>query len=97
MAGPGGEQRGLLKPKLSWPGAKPAPAKPAGPAAKPLAAKAGAPAPRPKGAPSNAIPLAQYNLEQLQKMAASRGLSVEKLVAQMVQQYLKESPGEPEA
>jgi hypothetical protein len=91
MAGPGGEQRGLLKPKLSWPGAKPPQAKPGAPAPKP-AAKAAAP----KGAPSNAIPLAQYNLEQLQKMAASRGLTVEKLVAQMVQQYLKETGEEPE-
>jgi len=90
MAGPGGEPRGLLKPKLSWPGAK-APAK-AAPSPKPAAK-----APLPKGAPSNAIPLAQYNLEQLQKMAASRGLTVEKLVAQMVQQYLKESPEEPPA
>jgi hypothetical protein len=75
-----------LKPKLSWPGAK-APAKPLGAVPPKPAAKA----PLPKGAPSNAIPLAQYNLEQLQKMAASRGLSVEKLVAQMVQQYLKET------
>ena len=83
MAAGGGEQRGLLKPKLSWPGAKAA-AKPA-----PAPGKAAKPLP-PKGAPSNAVPLAQYNLEQLQKMAASRGLSVEKLVAQMVQQYLKE-------
>ena len=88
MAGSGGVQRGLLKPKLSWlaaAGVKPTPA-----GAKP-AAKAGAKASAPKGAPSNAIPLAQYNLEQLQKMAASRGLTVEKLVAQMVQQYLKET------
>lgn len=74
MAAGGGEKRGLLKPKLSWPGAK------AG--AKPLPPKG--------GAPSNAVPLAQYNLAQLQQMASSRGLSVEKLVAQMVQQYLKE-------
>ena len=93
MAGPGGEQRGLLKPKLSWPAAGPPKAAPAG--AKP-APKAGAKVPAPKGAPSNAIPLAQYNLEQLQKMAASRGLTVEKLVAQMVQQYLKETAEEPE-
>jgi hypothetical protein len=40
--------------------------------------------------PSNALPLGQYNLEQLKKMAASRGISLEKMVAQMVQQYLKE-------
>lgn len=73
MAAGGGEKRGLLKPKLSWPGAK-----------------AGAKSLPPKGAPSNAVPLAQYNLAQLQQMASSRGLSVEKLVAQMVQQYLKE-------
>jgi len=93
MAGPGGEPRGLLKPKLSWPGAKAPQAKPGGPVPKPAAGKGALP----KGAPSNAIPLAQYNLEQLQKMAASRGLTVEKLVAQMVQQYLKESPEEPPA
>ena len=83
---PGGSQaRGLLKPKLSWAGAGAAP--------KPGPPKKAQPVP-PRGAPSNAVPLAQYNLEQLKKMAASRGLSVEKLVAQMVQQYLKEQKGE---
>jgi predicted DNA-binding ribbon-helix-helix protein len=62
--------------------------------AKPAAAAQPA---RPKGAPSNAIPMQQYTMEQLQKMAASRGLTVNKLVAQMVEQYLKESPEEPGA
>jgi hypothetical protein len=93
MAGPGKDPRGLLKPKLSWPAAAGAAPAPAGAKAAPKPAKA----PLPKGAPSNAIPLAQYNLEQLQKMAASRGLTVEKLVAQMVQQYLKEGGDEPNA
>jgi hypothetical protein len=36
------------------------------------------------------MPQSQYTLEQLKKMAVARGLSVEKLLAQMVQQYLKE-------
>jgi hypothetical protein len=84
MAAPDGK-RGLLKPenRLQWPGAAP------------LAKLKAASAPlsrtkRPQGLPSNAIPQAQFTLEQLKKMAALRGLSVEKLLAQMVQQYLKE-------
>ena len=73
--------------RLQWK-AVPAPAGTAkAPASKPLTV------PRPKGLPSNAMPQAQYTLEQLKKMAASRGLSVEKLLAQMVQQYLKEDSG----
>ena len=43
-----------------------------------------------KGLPSNAIPLRQHTLDELKKMAASRGLTLERLLAQMVQQYLKE-------
>jgi hypothetical protein len=39
---------------------------------------------------SNAKPLNQYTLDELKKTAASRGISVEKLIAQMVQQYLAE-------
>ena len=42
------------------------------------------------GLGSNSIPQSAFNLEQLKKTAASRGISVEKLVAQMVAQYLKE-------
>jgi hypothetical protein len=104
MDEPGGK-RGLVKPenKLLWPGAAVA-AKgktPVPPAARTKAPLAPIPKathqtapqrpPRPQGLPSNAMPQAQYTLEQLQKMAAARGLSVEKLLAQMVQQYLKEA------
>jgi hypothetical protein len=72
-----GQPRGMLKPGLAWK---------TGPAlSKPVAG-----AKKPAGMPSNAMPLGQYNLEQLKKMAASRGISLEKMVAQMVQQYLKE-------
>lgn len=76
-----GEPRGLLKPKLSWgaPGPKPTP--------RPKAQG-------PSGLPSNAKPINQYTLDELKKMAASRGLSLEKLVAQMVQQYLNEDQGQ---
>ena len=42
------------------------------------------------GLGSNSVTQSAFNLEQLKKTAASRGISVEKLVAQMVQQYLKE-------
>jgi hypothetical protein len=95
----GGGKRGFLRPenRLQWKGsaaAGPAP-KPAKPVPGASAARGPAAPARPKGLPSNAIPQSQYTLDQLKKMAASRGLSVEKLVAQMVQQYLKESPGEP--
>jgi hypothetical protein len=93
MDAPGGK-RGLVKPenKLRWPGAPAAKAK-ASPetAPKAKAGTASTQATRPKGLPSNAMPQAQYTLEQVQKMAAARGLSVEKLLAQMVQQYLKEA------
>jgi hypothetical protein len=41
--------------------------------------------------PSNAVSQSQYTLDQLKKMAASRGIPVEKLLAQMVSQYLKEN------
>ena len=87
--GSGGEKRGLLKPGLQWKSASaPAPAGTGQP-------KKPAPDPRrPKGAPSNAVSQSQYTLDQLKKMAASRGVSVEKLVAQMVQQYLKEESGD---
>ncbi|HTB22275.1 MAG TPA: hypothetical protein VK914_06180 [bacterium] len=86
MDAPGG-RRGLLKPekRLQWKqeqpasGAKPAP-KQAPPPKRPAL----------KGQPSNALSQSQFTLEQVQKMAAARGLSVEKLLAQMVQQYLKE-------
>jgi hypothetical protein len=72
-----GQPRGILKPGLTWK-TGPAPSKPIAGAKKPV------------GMPSNALPLGQYNLEQLKKMAASRGIPLEKMVAQMVQQYLKE-------
>jgi hypothetical protein len=75
-----GQPRGMLKPGLAWK-TGPALSKPAQPSAG---------AKKPAGMPSNALPLGQYNLEQLKKMAASRGISLEKMVAQMVQQYLKE-------
>jgi hypothetical protein len=91
------QRRGLLKPEnsLRWPGAAPvakgnAPEPPAAPAPKAKAQAWPPQSPRPKGLPSNAMPQAQYTLEQLKKMAEARGLSVEKLLAQMVQQYLKE-------
>jgi hypothetical protein len=40
--------------------------------------------------PSNAKSLAQWNMEQLKKTADSRGIPLAKLIAQMVEQYLKE-------
>jgi hypothetical protein len=64
-----------LKPGLQWPGAKADPK---------------AQAQKKAGLGANSVPQAQYSLEQLKKMAASRGIPVEKLIAQMVQQYLKE-------
>jgi hypothetical protein len=99
------EKRGFLKPenRLQWQGTpKPASGKgasgqsgaPAGSRPGPSAggATGGRPleVPRPKGLPSNAVPQAQYSLDQIKKMAASRGISVEKMLAQLVQQYLKE-------
>ena len=49
------------------------------------------PAKKPKPfVPSNAKPVTEYTLDELKKTAASRGITVEKLVAQMVQQYLAE-------
>lgn len=100
MAGDEGGKRGFLRPeqRLQWKaGSAPKAAPVQAPKAQSKASGAGkgAQAPRPKGLPSNAIPQAQYTLDQLKKMAASRGLSVEKLLAQMVQQYLKEDPQEP--
>ena len=80
------KSRGMLKPGLQWKTSH-----------APLGASKGAssPASKPKaaGLGSNSLPQSQYSLEQLKKMAASRGLTVEKLVAQMIQQYLKESGG----
>jgi hypothetical protein len=40
--------------------------------------------------PSNAISLTKWNMEQLKKTADSRGIPLAKLVAQMVQEYLRE-------
>jgi hypothetical protein len=74
-----GQPRGMLKPGLAWK---------TGPALSKPQPAAGAK--KPAGMPSNGMPLGQYNLEQLKKMAASRGIPLEKMVAQMVQQYLKE-------
>ena len=76
-----GQPRGMLKPTLAWK---------SGPALSKPQAKPVAGAKKPAGMPSNAMPLGQYNLEQLKKMAESRGIPLEKMVAQMVQQYLKE-------
>jgi hypothetical protein len=70
--------RGLLKPGLKWP----APGD-----AKIQALKKA-------GLGSNSVTQTQFSLEQLKKLAASRGLSLEKLVAQMVEQYLKEASGD---
>lgn len=82
-------KRGFLKPenRLQWKsaassGSSPSKSKPS-PSAVPRV-------PRPKGMPSNAMPLAEYTMDQLKKMAEGRGMSVEKLLAQMIQQYLKE-------
>jgi hypothetical protein len=76
----------MLKPeqRITWKGSGASVPKPSGPAAQKAAAVKKA------GLGSNSIPQSQMSLEQLKKMAASRGISVEKLVAQMVQQYLKE-------
>ena len=49
------------------------------------------PEPKKQAPPSNAKPVTAFTLEELKKTAKSRGISVEKLVAQMVQQYLAES------
>jgi len=54
-------------------------------------------APLPKGAPSNAKRLDQYTLDELKKMAFSRQIPVEKMIAQMIQQYLAEDKKEAEA
>jgi hypothetical protein len=44
--------------------------------------------------PSNAKTQSEYALQELKKTAASRGITVEQLVAQMVAQYLKEDKDE---
>ncbi len=43
---------------------------------------------------SNQMTEAKFAVEELKKTAASRGISVEKLIAQMVEQYLKEDKAE---
>lgn len=43
-----------------------------------------------QGLGSNSKSASQFTLEELKKTAISRGIPVEKLIAQMVQQYLKE-------
>ena len=45
---------------------------------------------KPLGLGSNTKPVSQFTLEELKKTAISRGIPVEKLIAQMVQQYLAE-------
>lgn len=40
--------------------------------------------------PSNQRTPAEFAMEELKKTAASRGIPVDKLIAQMVEQYLKE-------
>ena len=52
----------------------------------------GKPAPK----PSNAKNPAEFAMQELKKTAASRGITVEKLIAQMVQEYLKEGKEEKE-
>lgn len=71
------DQRGMLKPTLQWPGG-------------PAKASPKAQATKKAGLGSNSVTQAQFSMDQLKKMAASRGITVEKLVAQMVEQYLKE-------
>ncbi len=44
----------------------------------------------PKAQEPQAAPSVGWNLEQLKKTAASRGIPLEVLVARMVEQYLKE-------
>ncbi len=46
----------------------------------------GKPVPR----PSNAKSPADFAMAELKKTAASRGITVEKLIAQMVEEYLRE-------
>ena len=45
--------------------------------------------------PSNAVPMAKYTLDELKKTANSRGIPVEKLIAQMIEEYLREDKREP--
>ena len=52
------------------------------------------PGPKPEPRFSNQKSQTEFALEELKKTAASRGISVEKLIAQMVQQYLKEDKKE---
>jgi hypothetical protein len=44
-----------------------------------------------QGLGSNTKPVSAFTLDELKKTAKSRGIPVEKLIAQMVQQYLGES------
>jgi hypothetical protein len=59
-------------------------------------AEAPKPGPGKKPAPqfSNQRSQKDFAMEELKKTAASRGISVEKLIAQMVQQYLAEDKKE---
>lgn len=72
-----GEQRGMLKPTLKWQGG-------------PAKVDPKAQAQKKAGLGSNSVTQSALSLDQLKKMAASRGIPLEKLIAQMVQQYLKE-------
>jgi len=78
---PDPQPRGMLKPTLKWPG-------------QPAKVDPKAQAQKKTGLGSNSVTQSQFSLEQLKQMAASRGISVEKLIAQMVQQYLKEDSTE---
>jgi len=49
-----------------------------------------------QGLGSNAKPVSQFTMDELKKTAASRGIPVEKLIAQMVQQYLAEDKKQAE-
>lgn len=55
----------------------------------------GARPPQGLGLGKNSKPKGEATLEELKKTAKSRGISLEKLLAQMVQQYLKESKTPP--
>jgi hypothetical protein len=43
-----------------------------------------------QGLGGNSKPVSAWTMDELKKTAASRGIPVEKLIAQMVQQYLAE-------
>jgi predicted DNA binding CopG/RHH family protein len=56
----------------------------------PFTPEASSSQPKKKALPSNAKSVIQFSLDELKKTAASRGIPIETLIAQMVQQYLAE-------